>query len=261
MSRHRRGRRHPVRRRRHRPGPPRRTSRRRGSCAARRRRSSSRSTRPTTRSASSGRPNSTRSAGRRRTRSRPRTGGGPATCSTRSCGRSRPRARPSSRARPARRRPRRGPTRSPPGTLEPFVVGEPEAGDADDTDGAEAPDLDGVDAEAARWDAAMAAEADGEPAAIAFVGRPNVGKSSLLNALLGRGAGDRLRGPGDDARRHRHPACLGPQRGRPHRHRRDPAARQGRVGDRPPSATRRCVRSTRCRGPTSPCSSSMPSRG
>src|SRR4051794_24234072 len=79
------------------------------------------------------------------------------------------------------------------GRLEPYLVSSEDESDGDG--GGEDGDGEGdgsapitraeLDEIGRKWDAEIAAEADETAAAVACVGRPNVGKSSLLNSLLG----------------------------------------------------------------------------
>ena len=213
---------------------------------ARRRRSSSPSTRPTTRSASSRPPSSTRSAGTRPTRSAPPTGAGRGDLLDAIVWALPPESERGARAQGPRgrgrglgRRGRRGPARA--------VRRRRRRGRRRPTaTTATTPTSTAIDAEAAAL-----GRGDGRrgrrraaPRSPSSAARTSASRacSTRCSARSGRSC---QRHPGHDPRRDRHAARLGPQRGRPHRHRRASggAARSPRA--RPRSATRRCGRSRR----------------
>ena len=102
------------------------------------------------------------------------------------------------------------------------------------------------------------ADEDDDAVRIAVIGRPNVGKSSLVNALPRRRPGDRLRHRRHHPRRDRHRARGRRAASHPGRHRR-PAAPRPRSPARS-TTTPSCAPSGRSSAPTSRSSSATPPR-
>ena len=146
------------------------------------------------------------------------------------------------------------------GHLDPYVVGDPEA---DDEDADDAGELTGSrDGHRSRQVGRRDGRGEGRGTGRDRLRRATERRQEQPRQRAARrGPGDRLGGARDDARRDRHAARLGPQRGRAHRHGRHPAARQGRVRSGGREVLDAACAAGARRGRTSPSSSSMRSRG